>query len=153
MQTLSQWKNLEAQRSLSSVKNQRNLEFQHLLLEEAPKIYWMTLKEPLVRLLSLFLLKDFCPDDGVNVFKGMTKDPRFVPGAGAAEIELARRLSAFADSTPGLIQYAIKKYGEAFEVIPRTLAENCSGKTNEILAGLYAAHGKGQVNDGVDVEV
>jgi T-complex protein 1 subunit theta len=91
-------------------------------------------------------------DDGVNVFKGITKDPRFVPGAGAAEIELARRLSAFGDSTPGLIQYAIKKYGEAFEVIPRTLAENCSGKTNEILAGLYAAHGKGQVNDGVDVE-
>jgi len=91
-------------------------------------------------------------DDGVNVFKGITKDARFVPGAGATEIELARRLSAFADATPGLIQFAIKKYGEAFEVVPRTLAESSGLKTNEVLTGLYAAHGKGQVNDGIDIE-
>jgi T-complex protein 1 subunit theta len=30
--------------------------------------------------------------DAVNVFKGMTKDARFVPGAGATEIEIARRV-------------------------------------------------------------
>jgi len=48
-------------------------------------------------------------DDGVNVFKGMVRDPRFLPGAGAVEVELASRLSSFGDATPGLDQYAIKK--------------------------------------------
>jgi len=91
-------------------------------------------------------------DDGVNVFKGIIKDPRFVPGAGATEIELARRLQAYGDSVPGLSQYAIKKYGEAFEVVPRTLAENAGLKATDILSSLYAAHAKEQINDGIDVE-
>jgi len=91
-------------------------------------------------------------DDGVNVFKGMIKDPRFVPGAGATEIELARLLQAFGDSVPGLSQYAIKKYGEAFEVVPRTLAENAGLKATDVLSNLYAVHAKEQVNDGIDVE-
>jgi len=91
-------------------------------------------------------------DDGVNVFKGMIKDPRFVPGAGATEIELARLLQAFGDSVPGLSQYAIKKYGEAFEVVPRTLAENAGLKATDVLSNLYAVHAKDQVNDGIDVE-
>jgi len=91
-------------------------------------------------------------DDGVNVFKGIIKDPRFVPGAGATEIELARRLQSYGDSVPGLAQYAIKKYGEAFEVVPRTLAENAGLKATDILSSLYAAHAKEQINDGIDVE-
>lgn len=91
-------------------------------------------------------------DDGVNVFKGLIRDPRFVPGGGATEIELARRLQAFGDSTPGLSQYAIKKFGEAFEVVPRTLAENAGLKSIDILSSLYAAHSKEQINDGIDVD-
>jgi len=91
-------------------------------------------------------------DDGVNVFKAMAKDGRFVAGAGATEIELARRLQQVADSTPGLIQYAIKKFGESFEVVPRTLAENVGFKSTDVLSNLYASHQKGNTGDGVDVE-
>jgi len=91
-------------------------------------------------------------DDGVNVYKGMVRDNRFVPGAGATEIELAKRLQAYGDSVPGLMQYAIKKYGEAFEVVPRTLAENAGLKATDVLSNLYAAHGKDQFTDGIDVE-
>ena len=36
-------------------------------------------------------------DDGVNTFKGLTRDSRMVPGAGATEIELAKQLSSYAD--------------------------------------------------------
>lgn len=79
-------------------------------------------------------------DDGVNVLKAVTKDPRLVPGAGATEMQLIERIMAFADKTPGLPQYAIRKYAEAFEVIPRTLAESCGSDATEVLARLYTAH-------------
>ncbi|KAF7122702.1 hypothetical protein CNMCM5793_000812 [Aspergillus hiratsukae] len=79
-------------------------------------------------------------DDGVNVVKAITKDPRLVPGAGATEIQLVEKISAFADKTPGLPQYAIRKYAEAFEVIPRTLAESAGLDATEVLSRLYTAH-------------
>ncbi|PGH02494.1 T-complex protein 1, theta subunit [Helicocarpus griseus UAMH5409] len=79
-------------------------------------------------------------DDGVNVIKAVTRDPRLVPGAGATEIQLVERISAVADKTPGLPQYAIRKYAEAFEVIPRTLAESAGLDATEVLSRLYTAH-------------
>ena len=93
-------------------------------------------------------------DDGVNVVKAITKDPRLVPGAGATEIELAERIQAVGETTLGIPQYAIKKYGEAFEVIPRTLAESAGLDATEVLSRLYAAHHKSEDwSVGVDIEV
>jgi T-complex protein 1 subunit theta len=64
-------------------------------------------------------------DDAVNTVKAIvSKDARLLPGAGASELELARILSAKADETVGLSQYAIKGFAEAMEILPRTLAEN-----------------------------
>ena len=83
-------------------------------------------------------------DDGVNVIKAVTKDPRLVPGAGATEMQLIERISAFADKTPGLAQYAIRKYAEAFEVIPRTLPSQL------VLTQRKSSHGCTQrINDAV----
>jgi T-complex protein 1 subunit theta len=79
-------------------------------------------------------------DDGVNVVKAITRDPRLVPGAGATETQLVERISAFADRTPGILQHAIRKYAEAFEVIPRTLAESAGLDATEVLSRLYTAH-------------
>lgn len=81
-------------------------------------------------------------DDGVNVVKAITRDPKLVPGAGATEMQLIERISAFGEKTPELSQYAIKKYAESFEVIPRTLAESSGLDATEVLASLYAAHHK-----------
>ncbi|EOO02726.1 putative t-complex protein 1 subunit theta protein [Phaeoacremonium minimum UCRPA7] len=92
-------------------------------------------------------------DDGVNVVKAITKDSRLVPGAGAAELQLVDRIQAFGEKTPGLAQYAIKKYGEAFEVIPRTIAESAGLDATEVLSRLYAAHQKKDgMTFGVDIE-
>lgn len=93
-------------------------------------------------------------DDGVNVIKAITKDARMVPGAGASEIELVGRITAHGDKTPGLAQYAIKKYAEAFEVIPRSIAESAGLDATEVLSRLYAAHNrKDNWSVGVDIEV
>ncbi|PYH80821.1 chaperonin complex component, TCP-1 theta subunit [Aspergillus uvarum CBS 121591] len=86
-------------------------------------------------------------DDGVNAVKAITKDPRLVPGAGATETQLVERISAFADKTPGLPQHAIRKYAEAFEVVPRTLAESAGLDATEVLSRLYTAHHRSSNND------
>lgn len=91
-------------------------------------------------------------DDGVSVVKTLTRDPRLVAGAGAIEIELARRIQEVALTTSGLEQYAIRRYAEAFEVIPRTLAENAGLNSTEILSKLYAAHQDQKRSIGVDVD-
>lgn len=92
-------------------------------------------------------------DDGVNVVKAITRDPKLVPGAGAAEVQLVERIQAFGDKTPGLAQYSIRKFGEAFEVIPRLLAESAGLDATEVLSRLYAAHHKKDSwTTGVDIE-
>ena len=96
-------------------------------------------------------------EDGVNVIKAVTKDSRLVPGAGAAEMQLVERITAQGEKTPGLAQYAIRKYGEAFEVVPRTLAESAGLDATEVIAKLYTAHApqggkKGRQTLGVDLE-
>ena len=91
-------------------------------------------------------------DDGVNVYKQMTRDPRFLPGAGATEMELALKLAEYGGAQPGLDQYAITAFGEAMEAIPLTLAENTGVKAKDVVASLYAAHSKGEANAGFDNE-
>jgi len=79
-------------------------------------------------------------DDGVNMVRAMTRNGKFVAGAGAAEIELARRLNKYAMTIGGVEQYAIKAYAKALEVVPRTLAENTGLNDTDIISKLYKAH-------------
>ena len=71
-------------------------------------------------------------DDSINIVRQTARDRRFLPGGGAVELELARQLHQFAEKRAGLEQYAINAFGDALQVIPRTLAENAglNGMTN-----------------------
>ncbi|KAK4432212.1 T-complex protein 1 subunit theta [Sesamum alatum] len=91
-------------------------------------------------------------DDGVNSYKAMCRDSRIVPGAAATEIELARRLKEFSFKETGLDQYAIAKFAESFEMIPKTLAENAGLNAIEIISSLYAEHASGNTKVGIDLE-
>ena len=91
-------------------------------------------------------------DDGINVFKALTKNGKMLPGAGATEIELAKQITTFGESAPGLEQYAIKKFAESLEILPRAIAENAGAKATEILSRLYAAHHEGKKYAGLDIE-
>jgi T-complex protein 1 subunit theta len=91
-------------------------------------------------------------DDGVHAAKTACKDGRLVPGAGATEMELSLKIMAFADTCPGLDQYAIRAFGKAVEVVPRTLAENAGLDQGRVLAALGAAHASGKKNAGIDID-
>lgn len=97
-------------------------------------------------------------DDGVNVLKALLKDGRLVPGAGATELELARRVESYGASLKGLNQHAVRKFATALEVVPRTLAENTYGgaEGNEVLGKIWARHNSGEKDSaswGVNIEV
>ncbi|XP_037821666.1 T-complex protein 1 subunit theta [Lucilia sericata] len=79
-------------------------------------------------------------DDGVNNFKCLSRDGRYVPGAGAVEIELATQIAAYADTLPGLEQYAVRRFATALEAFPKALAENTGINGTEIVNQLYLAH-------------
>ncbi len=90
-------------------------------------------------------------DDGVNTIKNLVKDKRLCAGAGATEIHLASQLQTYAKTQPGLDQYAVEKFGQAFEVIPRTLAENAGLNAEDIIAKLFSETAKSPFF-GIDVE-
>lgn len=90
-------------------------------------------------------------DDGVNTYKAMCRDSRIVPGAAATEIELARKLKEFSFKETGLDQYAIAKFAECFEMVPKTLAENAGLNSMEIISSLYAEHAAGNTKVGIDL--
>jgi T-complex protein 1 subunit theta len=89
-------------------------------------------------------------DDGVNTIKTLCRDGRMVAGAGATEIHFAKIIQDFAKTQPGLDQYAIEKFGQALEVIPRTIADNAGLKAEEIIADLYSKTAESG-NFGIDV--
>mgnify|MGYP000206330261 CR=1 FL=1 len=79
-------------------------------------------------------------DDGTHSVKTLCGDPRLLPGAGAVELELGRKLKEFADETKGLDQYAIRKFADALDVVPRTLAENSGCDPTSMMHTLHSAH-------------
>jgi len=91
-------------------------------------------------------------NDGVNSFKALTRDGKVVPGGGAAELELARQISSYGDTLPGLEQYSVKKYASALESFIKVLADNSGMKANEVLAKLYALHHEGKTTYGFNIE-
>jgi len=97
-------------------------------------------------------------DDGVRAASALCRDGRMVPGAGATEAELAVRMRAIAESSPGLDQYAVGAFADSLEFVPITLAENAgldSQGTMAALRGLHATTGSGGEKKqaaGVDVE-
>ena len=58
-------------------------------------------------------------DDAVNNFKLLTKDKRLVPGAGAVEVELSKRLSEKAEQVKLGVPRAQKNLGRGDSIIFR----------------------------------
>lgn len=63
-----------------------------------------------------------------------------MPGAGATEAELSIKLAQYADTLPGLEQYAVRKFASALESFPKALAENSGLRATAVVEKLLEAH-------------
>jgi len=89
--------------------------------------------------------------DGLGVVSSSLKTKLVVPGGGAIEIELARRLRHFGQSLSGREQFAVEEFASALEFIPITLAENAGLDPIDVLTELKAKHDAGDKNAGLNL--
>ena len=88
--------------------------------------------------------------DALMVVKDVIEKPAVVAGGGAPEEYLASSLKDWADHFEGREQLAIKKYAEALEIIPLTIAENAGMDPIDTMVTLRAKQSQGKKWTGID---
>jgi len=89
--------------------------------------------------------------DGIGDVVSSLKTGLVVPGGGAIEMEVAKRLREFAQGLKGREQLAVEEFASALEFIPVTLAENAGLDPIDILTELKARHDAGDRNAGLNL--
>ena len=90
--------------------------------------------------------------DSLMVVKDVIEKPEIVAGGGAPESFAAAQLKDWADNFDGREQLAIKKYAEALEIIPLTIAENAGMDPIDTMATLRSKQNQGQKWTGIDAK-
>ena len=90
--------------------------------------------------------------DSLMVVKDVIEKPEIVAGGGAPESFAASQLKDWADNFDGREQLAIKKYAEALEIIPLTIAENAGMDPIDTMVTLRAKQNQGQKWTGIDAK-
>lgn len=96
--------------------------------------------------------------DAMQVVRNVVYEPKLLPGGGATEMAVAMELHKLGQRMVdvGKLQGPFQAVGEAMEVIPRTLAQNCGVSVIRIVTELRAKHAqyydeeKGKCNWGID---
>ncbi|CAI5522057.1 unnamed protein product [Closterium sp. Naga37s-1] len=81
--------------------------------------------------------------DAMGVARNVVVDPRLVPGGGAVEMTVSAALKDKAGTVAGIEQWPYRAVASAFEVIPRTLAQNCGVSVIRTVTALQAKHAQG----------
>jgi thermosome len=89
--------------------------------------------------------------DALGAIVATLKTGLVVPGGGAIEIELARRLRNFGQTLSGREQLAVEEFASALEFIPTTLAENAGIDPIDTLTELKSKHDSGERNAGLNL--
>src|SRR3989338_2712621 len=82
--------------------------------------------------------------DAIMVVKDVIEKPAIVAGGSSPEAYLASQLKEWSDSFEGREQLAIRKYAEALEVIPLTIAENAGMDPIDTMTSLRAKQNSGR---------
>uniref|UniRef100_A0A6A7G3D5 T-complex protein 1 subunit eta n=1 Tax=Hirondellea gigas TaxID=1518452 RepID=A0A6A7G3D5_9CRUS len=90
--------------------------------------------------------------DSIMIVKRCLQHNAIVAGGGAIEMELSRILKEYARDVTDKTALIISAYAQAFETIPRQLAQNAGFDSTDILNELRAKHAKGGKWYGVDIE-
>ncbi len=78
--------------------------------------------------------------DALCVVRNAVQEPKIVAGGGSIEVEIAKNLRDYAQSIGGREQLAIEAFAEAFETIPKTLAENAGHDPLDVIVDLRSKH-------------
>ena len=92
-------------------------------------------------------------NDALSVVKAAIELPYILPGGGASEIELAKRLRTYARTIGGREQLAIEIYANALEIIPKTLVENAGYNPVDLIVELRSKHESEEGNsNGINID-
>ncbi|MEM4765192.1 MAG: thermosome subunit alpha, partial [Pyrobaculum sp.] len=89
--------------------------------------------------------------DALHVSRDLFREPKIVPGGGAFEVEVARKVREFARKLSGKEQLAALKFADALEHIPTILALTAGLDPVDAIAELRRRHDNGELTAGVDV--
>jgi len=78
--------------------------------------------------------------DAMQVVRNVVYEPKLLPGGGATEMAVSVGLQKASLKIDGVAQYPFKAVGDAMEVIPRTLAQNCGVSVIRTVTELRAKH-------------
>merc|ERR1712088_296661 len=82
--------------------------------------------------------------DAMQVARNIALNPALLPGGGATEMAVSKRLKEEAKKISGVEQWPFKSLAFALEVIPRTLVQNCGASTIKQMTALRAKHAKNE---------
>lgn len=89
--------------------------------------------------------------DGLLDIHSSLETGLIVPGGGAIEMEISKRLREYGRTVSGRERLAIEEYANTLEFIPFTLAENAGIDPIDVLTELRARHDAGEMNAGLNL--
>jgi T-complex protein 1 subunit gamma len=82
--------------------------------------------------------------DAMSVARNILKNPKLLPGGGAAELTVSATLKQKSSSVEGVEKWPYEAAALAFEAIPRTLLQNCGLNVIRMMTQLQGKHANGE---------
>jgi thermosome len=89
--------------------------------------------------------------DGLGDIASALETELVVPGGGAIEMEVSKRLKEYSQKLSGRERLAVEEYADALEFIPTTLAENAGMDPIDVLTELRSKHDSGNMSAGLNL--
>jgi T-complex protein 1 subunit eta len=90
--------------------------------------------------------------DSIMIVKRTVQHNQIVGGAGSTEMELSKRLKAYAQTIPNKLQVVVEAFSRSLEVIPKQISENAGFDSTDTVNEIKAQHARGVQWAGVDIE-
>ncbi|PVG01972.1 putative CCT7-component of chaperonin-containing T-complex [Serendipita vermifera] len=90
--------------------------------------------------------------DAIMVVKRAVKNGDVVAGGGAIEMDLSAHIRDKANAMQGKLQFVVRAFAKALEIIPRQICDNAGLDSTDVLNKLRMRHFQGEISAGVDVD-